>query len=375
MSKDEFGPECVVHLSEPSVGLKGMLVIDNTALGPGKGGIRMTPDVSEEEIRRLARVMTYKNALVGIPFGGAKSGVIADPRKISLFQKEAIIKAFSRALKPFVPKYYIAAPDMNTGAREMAWFAEASGYWNSTTGKPSNFCELEKCGLPHELGSTGFGVAQTARVAAEFFGFNMRSTTVAVAGFGNVGQSTAKYLAEMGSKIIAVSDSGGTIYNKDGLNVAELTKTKEAKESVVNYSQGKKLERESIYTLPADILIPAGPADVINEENIGEVKVKMIIEGANIPIQQKFEKALYRRGIIIIPDIVANSGGVISSYAEYKGYGPRTMFKLIEDKITATTKKVLTLAKEKNIDNREAAIEIARKKVRLAMQQKELYTG
>src|SRR3989338_8162781 len=205
---DKFGPERVLKVYDPKIGMKGFLVIDNTALGPGKGGIRMTPNVTEEEVGRLARAMTWKNALAGIPFGGAKAGIVWEggtPEK-----KKQFIQSFARAIKPFLPKKYIAGPDVNTGEKEMQWFVEATGNWRSATGKPAGLCMKifgksgEKCGIPHEFGSTGFGVAHAAKAAAEAAGLDIRKATVAIEGFGNVGSFAFQYLKELGANVVAV---------------------------------------------------------------------------------------------------------------------------------------------------------------------------
>ncbi|MEK7554507.1 MAG: Glu/Leu/Phe/Val dehydrogenase dimerization domain-containing protein, partial [Patescibacteria group bacterium] len=180
---DEWGPEQIVKVYDPKTGLRGILVVDNTALGPGKGGIRMTPDVTEEEVFRLARTMTWKNALAGIPFGGAKAGIRIERGKEP--NKKELIQAFARAIKNFTPKRYIAGPDVNTGEAEMQAFVEATGNWRTATGKPANYCMAvfgkkgEKCGIPHEFGSTGFGVAEATKVAAEIAGVPIKGVTVA----------------------------------------------------------------------------------------------------------------------------------------------------------------------------------------------------
>ncbi|MDO8655259.1 MAG: Glu/Leu/Phe/Val dehydrogenase dimerization domain-containing protein, partial [bacterium] len=192
-----------VEVYDPKTGMRGFLVIDSTTLGPGKGGIRMTPDITEEEVARLAKTMTFKNALADIPFGGAKGGIIWNGGSDEL--KKQYVQSYARAIKPFVPKKYIAGPDVNTGEREMQWFVEATGIWRSATGKPANLCMKlfgkpgEKCGIPHEFGSTGFGVAQAVAVAAELKGLDIKKATVAIEGFGNVGSFAFKYLKEMGA--------------------------------------------------------------------------------------------------------------------------------------------------------------------------------
>ncbi len=368
---DEFGPEMVVKVYDPKTGLKGVLVIDSTALGPGKGGIRMTPSVNAEEVFRLARTMTWKCSLAGLPFGGAKSGIIADPKKISKDQKKALMQAFAVALKPLSEKY-IAAPDVNTAEEEMRWYAEVAG-WNSCTGKPADMClSPGKCGIPHEFGSTGFGVAHSTAVAVEHLGKQIKGMTVAIEGFGNVGSFAAKHLSEMGATIVAVSDSKGCIYNKGGIDISNLSEIKKNTGSVTNYKPGIILDNEELFALPVDILIPSALPDVINEKNVERIKASIIVEGANIPAKPEIEEILDELGILVIPDFVANAGGVISSYAEYNGMSPKEMLELVKDKIRENTAIVLDEAKENNLLPRDAAMQIAQRRVREAMGKKKL---
>ncbi|HLC47962.1 MAG TPA: Glu/Leu/Phe/Val dehydrogenase [Candidatus Norongarragalinales archaeon] len=359
IAADEFGPEYVVNVYDPRTGMEGVLVIDNTARGPGKGGIRLVPDVSVQEVYRLARAMTWKNALAEIPFGGAKAGIRADPRKID---KAAYMKAFGEKLRPLIPGKYIAGPDMNTAEAEMKVFAEAVGTLKASTGKPASIG-----GLPHELGSTGFGVAHSTLVALDFYNWEPKKTKGAIEGFGNVGVFTARFLSEKGVKIVAVSDSKGTVYNEMGLDVKALESVKQKTGSVVNYKPGKVLKGEELFSLPVDVLIPGARPDVINDSNKNAVKAKLIVQAANIPIPERVELELEKKGIKMIPDFVANAGGVISSYVETINGTPEQMFKIVEEKIRKNTALVLKHAKESKITAREAALEIAKERVRKAM--------
>ncbi len=370
--KDQFGPEYVVRVHDGKLGMTGYLVIDNIILGPGKGGIRMTPGVTEDEVFRLARTMTWKNALAGIPFGGAKAGLVV-PEGTPPELKKQFVESFARALKPFIPDKYIAGPDVNSGEKEMQWFAEAAGIWEAATGKPANFCEGKKCGLPHELGSTGFGVAHAVKVAAEVMGLPFKGATVAIEGFGNVGTFAFKFLKEMGAKIVAVSDSRGTAYLESGLDEAILHKLKAEKKSVADHPGAKKLGKDDLFGLPVDILIPAAVTDVINDSNKNNIKAKLIVEGANISMSEGIENELWKRGIAIVPDFVANAGGVISSYAEYMGMSFGEMFKLVEERITTATREVMEKSVREKRNPREVGMEIAEKKVRDAMRAKKLH--
>ncbi len=369
---DEWGPEKVLEVYDPTTRMKGILVIDSTARGPGKGGIRMTPTVTVEEVFRLARTMTWKCALADLPFGGAKSGIVTDPRKISKEKKLQLVRAFSLALKPFSPSLYVAAPDMNTGEEEMAVFALTNGSLRSCTGKPAKMCVRPgvECGIPHEFGSTGFGVFHSVLVAASHVKLPLKSATIAIAGFGNVGSFTAKYLHEYGSKIVAVSDSKGCIYTYDGLNYEGLSKVKAETGSVVNFKSGKILSNEEIFKLDVDVLIPAAIPDVINERNVEDVKAKIVVEAANIPVTKESEERLYAKGVLVVPDFVANAGGVISSYSEYIGENPQQMFSLVETKIRENLDIVLNRAKKEGIQPRKAALQIAQERVQKAMESK-----
>lgn len=370
---DEWGPEYIVKVYDRETGMEGVLVIDNTAVGPGKGGIRMTPDISEEEVFRLARTMTWKNALAGIPFGGAKAG-IRFPKNPE--DKKAHIEAFAKKIGFLTPKKYIAGPDVNTGEREMQWFVEATGNWRSATGKPANYCMAafgekgEKCGIPHEFGSTGFGVAHATKITTALAGINLEGASVAIHGFGNVGMFAIKYLSEMGANIVAVADKSGAIYNERGLDAKKLFDLASDRKGTKDYADADHISSEKLLELPVNILIPASVTDIIHEGNKNNIKAKIIVEGGNIPMREPIEEELWRKGIVIVPDFVANAGGVISSYAEYRGYNPKRMFEVVEKKITDSTKKVMSKAIKSKESPRNIALQIAQEKVRARMGKK-----
>ncbi|MBU5689660.1 MAG: Glu/Leu/Phe/Val dehydrogenase [Candidatus Aenigmatarchaeota archaeon] len=359
---DEWGPEKIIQTYDPKTKMVGILVIDNTALGPGKGGIRMTPTVTVEEVFRLARTMTWKNALAELPFGGAKAGIVADPKSMSEEHKVEIIKSFAKSLKQVCPSIYVAGPDVNTNEQSMKWFAEEIGDKKACTGKPK-----EMGGLPHELGSTGFGVAHATKVALKYLNKDLNNTKIAIEGYGNVGTFAHKFLEEWGAKIVAVSDSKGGIYNENGLIYNELMKTKTQTGSVVNFEKAKKIENKDVFELDVDVLIPAALPDVINESNWNNVKAKIVVEAGNIVMKEEIEAKLHEKGIIVVPDFAANAGGVISSWVEYIGKDENFMFKTVEEKITKNVDLVLEKSHEENIKPRDAALEIAKQRVRKAM--------
>lgn len=353
---DAFGPEKILQIYDPKSMAKGFVVIDNTNLGPGKGGIRMTPSVTIEEGFRLARSMTWKNALAELPFGGAKGCIVCDPKAIDPEKKKNIIQTFSKELKPICPSQYIGGPDMNMGEQEMRWFAEANGSLKSCTGKP-----VEMGGIPHELGSAGYGIFHAASIACEHNEMDLQDSRIAIEGFGNVGFFSAKFFSESGATIIAVSDSSGTVYDRKGLDFKTLIEAKKATGHVTGYAK-KILPTREILTVDADILVTAAIPDLISKHDTAKMAFKIIIEGSNIPVPDDVEKILHKRGVLVIPDFVANAGGVISSYVENIGGTQKDMFKIVEERIRKNTSKVLERT-ALSITPREAALGIAIERV------------
>ena len=352
---DELGPEKSVFVYDPKTGLKGIVVIDNVARGPAIGGVRMLPDVTFEEVFRLARAMTLKNAAAEIPHGGGKSGIIADPKSPN---RPELVRAFAKAIRHLVD--YIPGPDMGTDEKCMAIILDEIG---------------RACGLPRELGgipldeigSTGYGVVESTEVACEFAGINLSGATVAVEGFGAVGKAAVKFILEKGAKVVAVSDSKGAIYNQNGLSYERLLKVKSETGAVKNYGEGQILTPEQIFELPVDIIIPGARPDVISERNVHNIKCKLIVEAANIPATREAEKILHERGILVVPDFIANAGGVITAAVEYRGGTEKEAFEHIRDKIRRNTKLVLEKANEEGVMPRVAAEKIAKERVLNAM--------
>lgn len=357
---DEFGPEYVVKVFDSKIGLEGILVVDNTILGPGKGGIRMTSDVSEEEVRRLARAMTWKNALAGIPFGGAKAGIVW--RGGTEEEKKIIMQGFAKAIRPFLLSKYIAGPDVNTGEKEMSWFVESVGECDSATGKPTNVCN--GIGLPHELGSTGFGVVQSTKSAIEAMGLDIKGLNVSIHGFGNVGTFAYKFLTDIGAIVIAIADKDGVIFSKNGFERQLIEKLIDNRKSVIEYEgKAEKITMSDFWKVPVDILIPASVTDVINETNKNDINAKLIVEAGNIPMRENIEDELFKKGIMFVPDFVANAGGVISSCAEYKRRSPEKMFEMVEEKIKKSTKEVIEKSLLAKINPRIVAMDLAKIKL------------
>jgi glutamate dehydrogenase (NAD(P)+) len=354
---DELGPTKVIHVFEPTVGLKGILVVDNVAKGPSIGGVRMAIDVSTEECARLARAMTLKNAAAGLPHGGGKAVLFGDP-KMPKERKQLLLRAMASALRDVSD--YIFAPDMGTDEECMAWIKDEIG---RVVGLPR-----EVGGIPlDEIGATGWGIRHATEVALEFCDFELAGARVVIQGFGAVGTHSARFLTERGAILVATCDSQGAIYNADGLNVEELLALKQQGHSVADYAHGKRLERDAIIDLECDIWIPGARPDVIHEDNVGRLKTRLVIEAANIPITHGAEQILHDKDILCVPDFIANAGGVICAAMEYRGSSKSAVFDAIEEKLRRNTRLVLETARDKNILPREAAVNMATERVKTAM--------
>jgi glutamate dehydrogenase (NAD(P)+) len=354
---DEWGPFKIVHIHRPAMGLKAVVAIDNVACGPAIGGVRMAPDVSAEEAFRLARAMTLKNAAAGLSHGGGKSVIYGDP-KMPARDKERLIRAFAAGIADLVE--YIPGPDMGTDELAMGWIKDETG---RAVGLPR-----EIGGIPlDEIGATGFGLVAAIDVARTSIGLDLRGARVVVQGFGSVGKHAARLLAEKGAILVGGSDSQGTLFDPDGLDVAALARIKDAGGSLHSHSTGRKLDRDAVIEIPCDIWIPAARPDVIRADNVGRLRTRLVAQGANIPCTADAEQALAARGILVIPDFIANAGGVICAATEYQGGTPAAAFAAIDEKIRTNTRLVLAEAKRAKCLPREAAVALAERRVRAAM--------
>lgn len=356
---DEIGPEKIVCLYEPRTKMKAIVVVDNVAAGPAIGGVRMAPDVTLDEVRRLARAMTYKNVMAGLPHGGGKSGIIADPKVVN---REQVIRTFARSIKNM--SEYIPGPDMGTDESSMAYIYDET---SRAVGLPR-----ELGGIPlDEMGSTGYGVAECADVAKDYIGLDLKGARVVIEGFGNVGKPAARFLSQKGAILVGASDSKGTIFNSNGIDIEELIRIKESTGSVTNYEKGEVLKTSDLLMIHTDILIPAARPDVITDANADVVDAKLIIQGANIPITESAEKTLHDRGILIVPDFVANAGGVITASVEYHGGTESIALDRIRTTIRRNTKEILDKVYQDKSYPRDTAVGIAKHRVLRAMKYRE----
>ena len=354
---DELGPAKIVHIYEPSANLRAIVTIDNVARGPAIGGVRMAPDVGVEECFRLARAMTLKNAAAGLPHGGGKSVIYGDSR-MPVAEKEQLIRAFARAIRDL--REYVPGPDMGTDETCMAWILDENG---RSVGLPPDIG-----GIPlDEIGATGFGLAACIDVAHEFCDFELEGARVAIQGFGAVGKHAARFLAERGCVLVAAADSSATLSDPNGIDVEELIRVKNAGGSVADYTAGVKSGRDAIIDVPCDIWIPAARPDVIDADNVDRLDTRLVVQGANIPVTLEAEERLHERGVISMPDFIANAGGVICAAVEYRGRSATTAFEEIDEKIRANTLEVLQDAVATGTTPRAAAVALARERVESAM--------
>lgn len=297
----------------------GYRVQHNTALGPGKGGIRYHPDVTLGEVCALAAWMTWKSALMNLPLGGAKGGIQCNPKQMSQRELEKLTRRYTAAIFPVIgPERDIPAPDVGTNQQTMAWIMDTYsmqiGFHTTgvVTGKPP----LIGGSLGREK-ATGLGVAYMIQEAAKRIDFPLQNSTVVVQGFGNVGFYAAKFLQSMGVKILAVSNSTGGVYNKNGLSLDPLYEHSLKDKNLGNFPGGDKITNEELLTLKCDILVPAAMENQVRRDNASKIDCKIYAEGANGPTTLEADDILQNKGVFIIPDILCNAGGVVVSYFEW----------------------------------------------------------
>ncbi|WP_432222154.1 Glu/Leu/Phe/Val family dehydrogenase [Flavobacterium sp. TMP13] len=364
----------------------GYRVQHNNALGPYKGGLRYHPTVDVEDAKALAMWMTWKTSLAGLPYGGAKGGIQIDPRQYSIGELERITRRFTYALGENIgPEHDIPAPDVNTNAQTMAWIAdtymstksssERSKNQHVVTGKP-----VGSGGLEGRNRSTGYGVYLTIKLFFEGKGESLKDKTFIVQGYGNVGYWVSHFLTNDGAKLIAVQDAHATIFNETGIDSEALFEhSKNRIDSVEGFEGAVEMNPKDFFGIECDIIIPAALGNQITAANAGNVKARLIAEGANGPIDVEGEKIILEKGITIIPDILCNSGGVIGSYFEWLQNRNGELWFLeevmdkLEKKLTQVYKSVASMVAEKQIDWRTAAYIIAITRIETAYKQRGIF--
>lgn len=351
--------------------LHGYRVQHNNARGPFKGGLRFHECVDLDEVRALSALMTFKTALVDIPYGGGKGGVQVDPKKLSSHELEQLTRTFVRAISPVIGVHTdIPAPDVNTNAQIMAWFmdeySQLHGYSPGiVTGKPLNLG-----GSKGRNAATGYGVSIVLREVAEYRNMELKGATVVIQGFGNVGSWAAKYLDEFGCKIIAVSDSKGAIIDNSGLDITALIEYKQTHGTIQGFGNSHSIDAETLLYTPCDFLVPAALGGVIHKKNANNLRCKIVIEAANGPTTPTADTILWSKNIPVVPDILTNAGGVIASYYEWVQNLQRHYWEeeevnsKMEKKLTSAFCEVAALAHSKReLSYRTAAFMLAIKRV------------
>ena len=345
---------------------RGYRVQHNNSRGPFKGGIRFHEEVDLDEVRALAALMTWKTALVDIPYGGGKGGITVNPNNLSVLELERLSRRFFRSIDPIIGlNRDIPAPDVNTNAQIMAWFMDEYGMMNGhtpgiVTGKP-----IELGGSLGREAATGRGTAIITRESANFFNLDLSKSNVVIQGFGNVGSYTAKFLDEMGSKIIAVSDVNGGLHEPDGFDVPSLIEFNSKNRTIKGCGQGSAISNEKLIGLECDFLIPAALGGVIHKMNVDELNCKVVVEAANGPVTPTADKKLFEKNIHVVPDILTNAGGVTVSYFEWVQnlqqlqWDESEVNKKLEKKMVSAFEEVSILMEQRKTSMRMAAFAVA----------------
>ncbi len=343
--------------------LIGYRVQHDNSRGPMKGGLRFHPEVDLDEVRSLAALMTWKAAVVNLPYGGAKGGISVDPAKLSHREFERVTRKFIDQIHDVIgPDTDIPAPDMGTGAEVMAWIMNQYNKYHGfspavVTGKP-----VEHYGIPGREEATGRGVGILALKLLSRLGRKPQETRVAIQGFGNVGSHAAKFLAESNCSVVAVSDVSGAYYRRDGLDVATiLAHARENHGSLAGYREAEQISNEALLELDVEMLIPAALGGVLTGENADRVKASIVVEGANLPTWPDADEVFQERGTIVLPDILANAGGVTVSYFEwaqnrqYYQWGLDRVRQELDQVLGESFERVWEMSKEHNVSLRVAA--------------------
>jgi glutamate dehydrogenase (NAD(P)+) len=359
----------------------GYRVHHNTARGPSKGGIRFNPIVTLPEVRALAMWMTWKCAVVNIPYGGAKGGVIVDPKKLTLHELEGLTRRYTTEIAPLIsPEGDIPAPDMGTNPQVMAWMMDTYSMHRGysvpaiVTGKPVNIG-----GSAGRLEATGRGVMYTVREAFRNLGWRFDGTSVAVQGFGNVGSITAATAYEMGCKVIALSDIEGGLYNAKGIDLPKLRQYRKEHGTIMGFSEADRISNAELIAMDCDVLIPAAMENQLNRSNAHTVRARMVAEGANGPTTPEADRVMNEAGIIVIPDILCNAGGVVVSYFEWVQDMQQLFWEeedvnhRLERIMVRSFRDVYETSRQMNIDLRTAALVLAIGRVAEATKTRGLY--
>lgn len=360
---------------------EGYRIIHSNLLGPSKGGLRFHPDLEEEEVTGLAALMTLKTALTGLPFGGAKGGIRCNPYELSTGELERLTRNYAKSMREvFGANRDIPAPDMGTGEREMAWildeFNKLSGENSSAvvTGKP-----IALGGSRGRSAATGRGVVLSTLLAMERLGMNVSGSTVVIQGFGNVGSHAAHLLAEKGARIVGIADQSAAYHNSAGFDIHKAIAYVRKHGVLKGFSPENAIEQEAFLTIPCDVLIPAAMEHVINESIAWQLQTSLVVEAANGPTLPIADQVLQERSIPVIPDILANAGGVIISYLEWvqnrleEYWLEEAVYHKHDQRLSNVFQEVWNVSEKNNISLREAAFAVALKRIEITFKYKGNY--
>lgn len=350
---DHLGPEKVFHVYDTETGMKGVIVVDTTCYGAAGGGTRMMPDISTREIFGLARAMTYKFSIFGLPIGGSKAGIWADPT-IQGPRRKDLLRAFGRGIKPLLDSGIVIGADIGTNGDDVESIYEGAGISSTSEG----LAFQERDGEPLENHATGYGVVAAAKAACEAKNITVNSASAAIEGFGKVGGGVARYFEESGVTVTAISTLNGTRYDPQGLDIKKLLDLrKEVGDKVVEvYEKGELFPVGDIFTLPVDILIPGARPYVINAENVNSVKASIISSSANIPITDEAEDILFQKGTLVVPDFISNAGGIMVALIDAMKGTEEDIFKTLDRLIPSVTLEVLDESKKDDTNPRKYAM-------------------
>jgi glutamate dehydrogenase (NAD(P)+) len=363
-SLDDLGPELVAQTYDPETDTRGIVVVDNTSLGPAGGGARMAPDVTVAEVARLARAMTYKFGIIGFPRGGCKSGIVDHPG-VRPEIKAAKMRAFGRAVRPLLVDGAVAiGPDMGITVNDVSDIYAGAGVAPLRSGL---FARMHE-GDPSGYHFAGFGVAKALQVASEISARPLTKLTVALEGFGQVGVGTARYVTRAGGKLVAVSTALGALYDERGIDFEKLNTLRRevGDRCVLSYEGGERIAPSSIYFLPVDAMIPGARPDVITSENVGRVQAKIVVSAGNVTITDDAQELLHQRGVLVVPDSVASAGAAIASWVDFFSGTVEQGLGAIDRILTETARQVLRESQRRGVSARRVVMDLVRERIMAA---------
>ena len=358
---DDLGPEVIVHVSDVVTGMRGILVIDNTVLGPTGGGCRMMPNITDLEVAQLARSMTYKFGILGLPRGGCKSGLWGDPA-MPAEEKRGLLRAFGRALQPLLEtKAAAVGPDMGVTAADVRDIYDGAGVAQLRSGLFERVHE----GDPAAYHITGHGVIASAMAAAEVIGMPFRGARIAVEGFGQVGAGTCRRAVREGAVVVGISTLEGGLHDEGGLDVEQLLALRRTHGDrlVHEYRGGERIPSESIYFVPADVVVPGARPWVIDEGNCARVQARIVASGGNITVTRGADQMLFQRGVLSVPDFIASAAAALASWVDFLGGSLDHAFGAIDRVLGGITTKVVQEAQKAAVSPYEVATGMVRKRI------------